>query len=83
VTEVPKEPLVPNNTSIAATTEEGRALAILLARRSIHAMQHKLETLIAGESARLLAGRPTFLPGPDFHHGGGLTSVETCRGQFV
>jgi len=50
MTDVPKEPLVPNNTLITATPEEGRALAILLARHSIHAMQHNLETLVAGRA---------------------------------
>jgi Hexameric tyrosine-coordinated heme protein (HTHP) len=48
MTEVPPEPLVPNNTLITATAEEGRALAITLARHSIHAMQKNLEVLMSG-----------------------------------
>ena len=48
MTEVPPEPLVPNNTLITATPEEGRALAITLARHSIHAMQKNLEVLMSG-----------------------------------
>jgi hypothetical protein len=36
---VPPEPLVSNNTLITKTPEEGRALAITLARHTIHAMQ--------------------------------------------
>ena len=48
MTQVPPEPLVPNNTLITPTPEEGRALAILLARRSVHAIQKELEVLKAG-----------------------------------
>jgi hypothetical protein len=48
MTRVPQKPLVPNNTLITKTVEEGRALAIMLARNSIHAMQGELETLKAG-----------------------------------
>ena len=48
MTQIPPEPLVPNNTLITATPEEGRALAITLARHSIHAMQKNLEVLISG-----------------------------------
>jgi hypothetical protein len=40
--------LVPGNSLIAATPEEGRVLALLLARHSIHAMQPDLEVLKAG-----------------------------------
>ena len=61
MTQVPQKPLVPGNSLITATPEEGRALAIMLARNSIHAMQGELETLKAGraeyakESAGLIA----------------------------
>jgi len=48
MTRVPQKPLVPNNTLITKTAEEGRELAIMLARNSIHAMQGELETLKAG-----------------------------------
>jgi Hexameric tyrosine-coordinated heme protein (HTHP) len=50
MTEVPPEPLVPNNTLITATPEEGRALAITLARHSIHAMQKNVEVLMNGRA---------------------------------
>ena len=50
MTLVPQKPLVPNNSLITATVEEGRALAIMLARNSIHAMQGELETLKAGRA---------------------------------
>jgi len=50
VTQVPQEPLVPNNTLITATPEEGRALAITLARRSIHAIQPEVEVLKSGRA---------------------------------
>ena len=50
MTEVPPEPLVPNNTLITATPEEGRALAITLARHSIHAMQKNIEVLMSGRA---------------------------------
>jgi hypothetical protein len=39
MTQVPQKPLVPDNTLITKTPEEGRALAVMLARNSIHAMQ--------------------------------------------
>ena len=48
MTQIPAEPLVPNNTLITASPEEGRALAILLARHSIHAMQKDLDALKSG-----------------------------------
>ncbi|MEP6788978.1 MAG: hexameric tyrosine-coordinated heme protein [Acidobacteriota bacterium] len=48
MTQIPPEPLIPNNTLITETPEEGRALAIMLARHSIHAMQRNLEELKAG-----------------------------------
>jgi hypothetical protein len=50
MTQVPQKPLIPNDTLITKTPEEGRALAILLARNSIHAMQGELETLKAGRA---------------------------------
>ena len=50
MTQVPQRPLVPNNTLITKTVEEGRALAVLLARNSIHAMQGELETLKTGRT---------------------------------
>jgi hypothetical protein len=48
MTQLPPEPLVPNNTPITPMPEEGRALAITLARHSIHAMQKELEVLKSG-----------------------------------
>jgi hypothetical protein len=48
MTQIPPEPLVPNNALITRTPEEGRALAITLARHSIHAMQKDLDALKAG-----------------------------------
>jgi hypothetical protein len=50
MTEVPPEKLVPNNTLMTGTPEEGRALAITLARHSIHAMQKNLEVLVSGRA---------------------------------
>ena len=50
MTEVPTTPLVPGNSLIVATPEEGRALALMLARHTIHAMQHQLEVLQNGRS---------------------------------
>jgi hypothetical protein len=50
MTQVPQKPLVPNNTLITKTAEEGRALAVMLARNSIHAMQGELETLKTGRA---------------------------------
>ena len=48
--QIPPEPLVPNNTLITKTPEEGRALAIMLARHSVHAMQKELEVLKSGRA---------------------------------
>jgi Hexameric tyrosine-coordinated heme protein (HTHP) len=48
MTRVPQTPLIPNNTLITGTPEEGRALAIMLARHSVHAMQGELEVLVEG-----------------------------------
>ena len=48
MTQVSQRPLVPNDTLITKTAEEGRALAIMLARNSIHAMQGVLETIKTG-----------------------------------
>ncbi len=50
MTQVPPEPLVPKNTLITATPEEGRALAITLARHSIHAIQSEVEVLKSGRA---------------------------------
>jgi hypothetical protein len=50
MTHIPPEPLVPNNTLITASAEEGRALAMMLARHSIHAMQGELEVLKTGRA---------------------------------
>ncbi|MEO7206568.1 MAG: hexameric tyrosine-coordinated heme protein [Steroidobacteraceae bacterium] len=50
MTQVPQKPLIPNNTLITKTAEEGRALAVSLARNSIHAMQGELETLKTGRA---------------------------------
>jgi hypothetical protein len=50
MTQVPQKPLVPNNTLITSTPEEGRALAVMLARNSIHAMHGELETLKTGRA---------------------------------
>ena len=47
---LPQEPLVPNNTLITKTPEEGRALAITLARHSIHAMHKDVERLKSGRA---------------------------------
>jgi Hexameric tyrosine-coordinated heme protein (HTHP) len=40
--------LVPGNTLITSTQEDGRALALMLARHSIHAMQPDEEVLKLG-----------------------------------
>jgi hypothetical protein len=48
MTQIPPEPLVPGNTLFTPTPEDGRALAITLARHSIHAMQKEIETLKSG-----------------------------------
>jgi len=50
MTKVAQTPLVPDNTLITKTPEEGRALAVVLARHSIHAMQGELETLKSGRA---------------------------------
>ena len=50
MTEVPTTPLIPNNSLITGTPEEGRALAIMLARHSVHAMQRELEVLQSGRA---------------------------------
>ncbi|MEP6945571.1 MAG: hexameric tyrosine-coordinated heme protein [Acidobacteriota bacterium] len=49
--------LVPGNTLITANAEEGRALALMLARHSIHAMQP--------DEAVLKAGRPNYSTAAD------------------
>jgi hypothetical protein len=48
MTQIPAEPLIPGNTLITPTPEEGRALAIMLSRHSVHAMQKELEVLLEG-----------------------------------
>jgi hypothetical protein len=48
--QIPAESLVPGNSLITATAEEGRALAILLARHSVHAMQKELDVLVTGRA---------------------------------
>ena len=48
MSQLPPEPLVPDNTLITRTPEEGRALAITLARHTVHAMQKNLEALKTG-----------------------------------
>jgi hypothetical protein len=50
MTQVPPEPLIPGNTLITKTAEEGRALAITLARHTIHAMQKEVEVLQNGRA---------------------------------
>jgi hypothetical protein len=49
--------LVPGGTLITSTAEEGRALAITMARHSIHNIQPDLEVL--------KAGRPIYASNPD------------------
>ena len=49
--------LVPGGTLITATPEEGRALALTLARHSIHNIQPDLDAL--------KAGRPIYAMNPD------------------
>ena len=50
MTDVPTKPLVPSNTLITASPEEGRELAITLARHSVHAIQRGLEVLTSGRA---------------------------------
>lgn len=49
--------LVPGGTLITATAEKGRALAIMMARHSIHNIQPDLD--------ELKAGRPAYSTSPD------------------
>jgi hypothetical protein len=42
--------LIPGGTLITATPEEGRALALTLARHTVHNIQPDLEVLMAGRS---------------------------------
>jgi Hexameric tyrosine-coordinated heme protein (HTHP) len=49
MTQLPPEPLVPDN-SLITRPEEGRALNITLARHSIHAMQKEVEVLRSGRA---------------------------------
>jgi hypothetical protein len=59
MTRVPDSELlgVPGGTLITATPEDGRSLAVLMARHSIHKIQPELEIL--------QAGRPVYAPQPD------------------
>lgn len=50
MTNVPQVPLIPDNTLITATPELGRALAIMMARHTVHAMQKELEVLVSGRA---------------------------------
>jgi hypothetical protein len=45
MTQAGAETLFPNNTLITSTPEQGRLLAIALARASIHAMRKELDVL--------------------------------------
>ena len=54
--------LVPGNSLITATAEDGRALAVLIARNTIHAIQPDVEVLERS--------RPAYSADPD-----GLTSA--------
>ena len=49
--------LVPGGTLITSTPEEGRALAITMARHSIHNIQPELDVLVGG--------RPNYSTNPD------------------
>jgi hypothetical protein len=49
--------LVPGNSLITPSPEEGRALALMLARHSIHAMQ--------SDETALKAGRPNYSTDPN------------------
>ena len=49
--------LVPGGSLITPTAEEGRALAITMARHSIHNVQTDLDVLVGG--------RPTYSTSPD------------------
>lgn len=49
--------LVPGGTLVTATPEEGRALAMTLARHTIHNIQPDLD--------KLMEGRPVYSPDPD------------------
>lgn len=59
MTKLPEAELVPipGGTLITATPEEGRALAMMIARHTIHNIQPDLDTL--------KAGRPTYSTNPD------------------
>ncbi|MDR2233502.1 MAG: hexameric tyrosine-coordinated heme protein [Tannerella sp.] len=56
---LPDEALVgiPGGTLITATPEEGRKLAMLIARHTIHQIQPDLD--------KLVAGRPSYAENPD------------------
>ena len=73
--------LVPNNTLITRTPEEGRALAIMLARHSVHAMQKELKVLKTDQLRRTLvwwhrrSHRRKRTPGP---YGPGVLAMIGC-----
>jgi hypothetical protein len=48
--QVPDKPLAPGYSLISPSPEEGRALAITLARHSVHAMQQELDVLQTGRA---------------------------------
>lgn len=50
MTLVPITPLVPGNTLLTGSPEERRALALMLARHTIHAMQNDLDVLKTGRA---------------------------------
>jgi hypothetical protein len=61
--------LIPGGTLITATAEEGRALAITLARHTIHNIQPDLDVL--------KAGRPTYATNPDsLMRAGQIVAIE-------
>jgi hypothetical protein len=61
--------LIPGGTLITATAEEGRALAITLARHTIHNIQPDLDVL--------KAGRPMYATNPDsLMRAGQIVAIE-------
>jgi hypothetical protein len=61
--------LIPGGTLITATAEQGRALAITLARHTIHNIQPDLDVL--------KAGRPTYATNPDsLMRAGQIVAIE-------
>lgn len=49
--------MIPGGTLITATPEEGRALAMMIARHTVHNIQPELDVL--------MAGRPTYSTNPE------------------